>query len=216
MKQEMQILEHMLYLQKQQFKTSKDTIDIINIKCHDLKHQISQLEGRLSESELNELKDAISIYDLSVKTGNDVLDVILAEKSLKCWQNAIKLNCMVDGAILSFMRSSDIYSLFGNAIDNAIDAVQKLEDPDKRVISLSVKRAMGMVAIHIENYYKGALSFENDLPKTTKKDVRYHGFGLKSIKMIAQKYNGFMSFDASNYIFKLNILLPFRQEKSDR
>ena len=214
--QEMQLLEHMLHLQKQQLQTSKDTIDIINIKYHDLKHQLSMLEGRLSESELKELKDAISIYNLSIKTGNDVLDVILAEKSLKCWKKSIKLNCIADGQSLAFMRSSDIYSLFGNAIDNAIEAAQNLEDPDKRVISLSVKRAMDMVAIHIENYYKGVLSFENDLPKTTKKDARYHGFGFKSIKMIAQKYNGFMSFDASNNIFKLNILLPFRQEKSDR
>lgn len=212
MMQEMQILEHMLHLQKQQLQTSKETIDIINIKYHDLKHQLSQLEGRLSEAELKELKDAISIYDLSIKTGNDILDVILAEKSLKCWKKSIKLNCIADGQSLEFMRSSDIYSLFGNALDNAIEAAQELEDPDKRVISLSVKRAMDMVAIHIENHYKGVLSFENDLPKTTKADTRYHGFGLKSIKMIAQKYNGFLSFDGTNNIFKLNILLPISKD----
>lgn len=213
MRQEVQLMENMLYQQKKQLAASKETIDTINIKCHDLKHQLSRLEGRVSDEELSELKEAITIYDLSVKTGNDVLDVILAEKSLKCWRNNIKLNCIADGQCLAFMRSADIYSLFGNAIDNAVEAVQQLSDDGSRVISVSVKRTMDMVMLHFENAYDGVLTFMDELPVTTKKDKRYHGFGMKSIRLIAEKYEGVLSVNTADNLFRLNILLPYREKK---
>lgn len=214
MRQEVQLMENMLYQQKKQLAASKETIDTINIKCHDLKHQLSRLEGRVSDEELNELKEAITIYDLSVKTGNDVLDVILAEKSLKCWRNNIKLNCIADGSCLAFMRSTDIYSLFGNAVDNAIDAVQKLSDTGRRVIGVSVKRTMDMVALHFENSYDGTITFSDDLPVTTKKDKRYHGFGMKSIRLLTEKYDGVLSVNTADNLFRLNILLPYCEKKA--
>lgn len=127
---------------------------------------------RISKDEINELKRAISIFDISIKTGNEALDVILAEKSLFCEKNNIKLNSIVSGECLKFMSSSDIYSLFGNAIDNAIEAVENLEETSKRIISISVKESMGMVSIHFENYYSGQLVLDNGMPVTTKNDKK--------------------------------------------
>lgn len=208
MQQDFKVMEHVLYLQKQQMQSTKENIDIINIKCHDLKHQISQLGDRISADELKELTNAISIYDLSVKTGNEALDVILAEKSLFCGRQNIKLNCIADGKNLSFMKASDIYSLFGNAIDNAIEAVSKLENNDRRIISISVKESMGAVSIHFENFYNGKLSFLDALPLSTKEDKRYHGFGMKSIKMLTESYGGYFTLKTDDKVFVLNILLP--------
>ncbi len=115
---------------------------------------------------------------------------------------------MMKGKLLSFMKQSDIYSLFGNAVDNAIKAVERLSDDERRYISVRVRSEKGMIVIHFENYYEGNLTFHKGMPQTTKEDKRYHGFGMKSIRMIVEKYQGHFSVKAQEGIFTLNILLP--------
>lgn len=207
-----EILKHLLYQQKQQMKMSKETIELINIKCHDIKNQMALLGDHVPQDELQELKRAIDIYDTAFKTGNEALDVLLVEKLMLCENKGIRFDCMAEGEHLSFMKHSDIYSLFGNAIDNAIEAVDKLPDKEKRCISIRAKADKGMLMIHFENFLQGELSFESGLPETTKQDKRYHGFGMKSIRMITEKYKGYLSVKAENGIFTLNILLPIPEK----
>ena len=204
---ELAILEQMLVLQKKQMKSSKDTFDLFNIKFHDMKHQLSQFEGRINSEELQELHGIISMCDIYIKTGNEALDIILFEKAYACTKNNIKINCIADGESISFMRSSDIYSLFGNALDNSIEAVQN-NDNENKSISINVKKNMNMVSIHFENPYQGDIYMYDDLPQTTKADKNYHGFGMKSIRMIVEKYAGIISIDTKNNLFQLNILIP--------
>lgn len=196
-------------MEKKQYYSNKENINLINLKCHDLKHQIRKIANTnsLSKDTIKEIENVISIYDSNVKTENEVLDIILTEKSLLCNKNNIKLTCIVDGKKLNFMSEEDLYSLFGNAIDNAIEAVTDLE-VDKRIIGLSVKSINSFLSINVHNYFDKDLSFENGLPKTTKEDKSYHGFGMQSIKQICEKYNGDISINTSNHIFNLNILFP--------
>lgn len=202
------VMQHLLYQQKQQMKLSRETIDLINVKCHDIKNQIATLGSHIPKDEMEDLNRAINIYDTAFKSGNEALDILLMEKFMKCDSKKIRLDCMIDGELLAFMKQSDIYSLFGNAIDNAIEAVERIEDDEKRCIIVRVKKSRGMVLVHIENYYNGELSFKEGLPQTTKKDKRYHGFGMKSIRMIVEKYHGFFSAKSQEGIFALDILLP--------
>lgn len=208
MKQNSEILQHMLHQQKQQMETSKETIDLINIKCHDLKHQISMLGSHIPQEEIEELNRTISIYDSAARTGNEALDVLIAEKSLLCSQKQIRFDYIADGSSLKFMKPADIYALFGNALDNAMEAVSKIREPEMRYIRMKVRPEKGMLVIHFENRYDGQLDFTDGLPRTTKQDKRYHGFGMKSIRMIADKYHGYLSVRAETGIFTLNILLP--------
>lgn len=197
---------------KEQYAISKENIALINMKCHDLKYQIRSLEGgeAISSTALKDIADRISIYDSAVKTGNDALDVILTEKSLHCNKNGVKLSCIVDGEKLDFMAEEDIYVLFGNIIDNAIEAVLKL-DASKRVISLHVKAIDGLLTIRVYNYYGDSISFQNGLPQTTKEDKRYHGFGIRSIQYICEKYDGDLSIKTENNVFTINILFFLKQ-----
>jgi sensor histidine kinase regulating citrate/malate metabolism len=204
---ELATLEQMLVLQKKQLRSSKHTFELFNVKFHDMKHQLSQLEGRISSEEIGELNEIISMFDINLRTGNEALDIILFEKAYACAKYNIKINCIADGNILSFMRSSDIYSLFGNALDNSIEAVQNI-DSDNKTISIHIKKNMNMVSIHLENQYQGNINMFDDLPQTTKADKNYHGFGMKSIKMIVEKYGGILSIDTKNNLFQLNILIP--------
>ena len=120
--------------EKEQYQLSKQTIDMINVKCHDFRHQIRDM-GRYNHIDENVIKNInsyIDIYDSAIKTSNKTLNVILGEKSLICNKYNIKFSCVADGQLISFMEEEDIYSLFGNIIDNAIDAVKELEEDIKK------------------------------------------------------------------------------------
>lgn len=203
---ELMLLRHLVHAGKHQYELSKENIELINVKCHDLRHQLLVLKEKVDEEELSKITQAIDIYDNTFKTGNNVLDVVLTEKGLICKERGIRLTCMLDGETLSKMKSSDIYSLFGNAIENAIESVEALEE-DKRSISISEMKRLGFSIIRIENFYTGSIEFENGMP-ITKKSKDYHGFGVKSIKMISEKYGGESQISLSGDIFRLDIILP--------
>ena len=203
------ITSQLLYNSEEQYKQNKENIKLINIKCHDLKHQIERFsqKGNFSQEESKELESMIDIYDTNVKTGNDVLDLIIKEKSLLCQKKNIKLKCYADCSKLNFITETDLYNLFGNALDNSIEAVSKINDYDKRRINLIVKNMMSFVSINIENYFEGQID-KHGIPKTTKNNVQYHGFGMKSIKMIINKYHGDLKIVTDDDIFSLCILFP--------
>lgn len=209
--EEKKYISYMLETQKMYKDISQASIETINIKCHDMKKQLETIKKITSQDKLIEYKaeieSSISDYDLVANTGNEALNIILTERSIYCQSKKIKFGYMADGELLAFMSSVDVYSMFGNALDNCIEAVMKVEEK-KRIIGLKVVKEQNMVCIHFENFFVGGISVKNGLPPTSKDDAEQHGFGLKSIKMIVQKYGGSMSLSAENDIFYLNILLP--------
>lgn len=200
--------------QKKQYEVTSETIESINRKCHDLKHQIRALRQITDEEEkaefINGLENDIMIYDTALRTGNKALDIVLMEKGLFCENHGIQWSCMADGSKLDFMKLEDIYAIFGNALDNAIEAVQGLSDARKKVISVKIINQNNLFMIQIQNYFEQELYFENGIPVTTKKNKHDHGYGLKSIRYTAEKYNGTMTVQTENQIFTLHILIPIR------
>lgn len=205
-------LQRMLALEHEQHELSKENIDMINMKCHDIKHQIAALRKSLDSEDakerLSELERAVMIYDCKIKTGNAALDVILTEKSLACESYGVKLSCIADGDALSFFKEEDIYSLFGNMMDNAIESTKKTNDEENRSISLNVAVKSGFLVIHQDNYCSETPVFENGLPKTTKADKTYHGYGMMSMKYISEKYGGTFKASVNGDRFNVNILIP--------
>ena len=203
------IMEQLLQMEKQQHIMSKDTIDTINMKCHDMKYQLSALEkmddGAQRHKSIEELKKSVMIYDSIVHSGNATLDLVLTEKSVLCQKYNIQFSCMADGARLGFMSASDIYSLFGNAMDNAIESVKDVQ-PERRIITLSISAARQMLMIHMDNYCEQPVTFEEGLPVTTKKDKSMHGFGTKSIRYIVEKYGGDVRMSWESERYSLDIL----------
>ena len=214
LEEELEVVNHMWRQERRQFYIAKETIDMINIKCHDMKHQIHALRKSISSNPevLHEIEKSIDIYSSIVKTGNSTLDIILAEKSFYCQKNDITINCIIDGERLNFMSDVDIYSLFGNLLDNAINSVIQLE-PERRVISLSVKAREKLLLINSHNYFDGEIRMENGLPLTSSSDRRVHGFGVKSMSLIARKYGGTITFNAQDHVFELNILFSNRDRE---
>lgn len=209
---EREIMEQMLQMSYAQQKSSKEAIDIINIKCHDLKHQMGLLT-RIDDKEqrhqyIDEMRRAVSIYDASYQTGCESLDYILREKTLLCDEYEITFSCMADGGTLGFMEAPDIYALFGNMLDNAIESAQKEPIPQKRCVSLRMNRQGQMVHIHIENTCPDHPRFIDGIPVTTKADQQNHGYGVRSICYIVKKYQGQILMRVRDGRFLLDIVLP--------
>lgn len=208
---EMQVQKALWEKEKEQYQVSKDTIDVINRKCHDLKHQMAALRhcsDRQREESLQEMEQAALIYDSAVQTGNEVLDTVLTEKSLLCEHRQIQWTCMADGRGLTAMNPVDLYALVGNALDNAIEYVQKIPDPQKRVISVNLFRREQLSVLQVENYCEQAPEFRDGLPVTTKADRNLHGFGMRSIRQTAEKYGGSISVRVEDHVFILCIVIP--------
>ncbi len=208
------VVEQMWQKDIEHYRLASETINIINVKCHDLRHQIRALRlgGRTDADALEEIERSVSIYDSVVKTGNDALDVVLTEKSLNCEKHGIRLTCMADGAKLSFMKPSDIYSLFGNALENAVGHVMRYEDREKRFIRLNVREVSSTLVVHIENYFEGELVFADGLPQTTSGDTVSHGYGMISMRTICEKYGGDLFVKTKNGLFMLDMVLPLPKE----
>ena len=208
---EKHILYQLIRNEKKHHEMTKETIGIINAKCHDLKHQISLLENidnrEMRKDYVREVESAIAIYDSVAETGNDTLDIVLSEKGLICEKNNISLSCLVDGEKIAFMSTTDIAVLFGNAFDNAIEK-ELCEEEDRRFISVSVKESNGFVYVHMDNYCSVSPEFVAGMPQTTKGDKFYHGFGTKSIAGIVAKYSGELSMNVEDERFNLDILFP--------
>lgn len=194
--------------EKKQLEISKENMDYMKILAHDLKHELNESTLLISKDKVDELNRRIAAFGNSIKTGNDILDLVIAERTLIVQKENINLSIIADGSVLSNMKQSDCYSLFMNIMDNAIDAVKELPK-DQREISLAVRESMGMILIHEVNPFKGTLNFKDGLPQTTKGDSMYHGLGTKSIKGIVDSYSGDCEISIKdNNIYVLNILLP--------
>lgn len=200
-------LQQMMYQQRQQLELSKEQVDLINIKCHDIRKQLRTLGSHVPQEELDELNNAINIYGAIAKTGNDALDVLLAERSIVCQGRGIELDYMIDGGRLGFLRPGEVYSLFGNALDNAIEAVTAL-DEDHRYIGLQLREESGMLVIRMENCTAEQPQFVDGLPRTTKGDERWHGYGVKSIRRIAEQHGGKVTMEVADGRFCMVVVLP--------
>jgi len=216
MQKEMEAVNAILRRQYEQYNLSKENIEIINRKYHDLKHQIAVVRAERNsdkrEQYLQEMENDIKMYEAQNKTGNKVLDTILTGKHLYCVQHEINFTCVADGMLLDFMNLMDICTIFGNALDNAIECVEKIGDKSKRLIRTAVYSQSKFLIIRFENYTELELTTKDSLPITTKKDRQYHGYGLKSIRSTVEKYGGSMTVNVKDNWFILRLLIP--EEKS--
>ena len=215
---EQELARRLLAERERQYHLSRDNIEAINVKCHDIRHQIRQLageQGRIDQAVLEDINREVTIYESGADTGNEALDTILTEKGLLCSQEGITLSVMADGSAVDFLAAADVYSFFGNALDNAIEAVRAIDDPERRIISLNVERRNEMASVLVENCYRAALSFRDGLPRTTKGDEKNHGFGMRSMQLVAEHYGGTISVSARDGIFSLSALFMQPEGKGE-
>ena len=146
---------------KLRYEMSKESIAVVNQHYHDMKHQLMILSTMSDEdkrkAKLQDMESKIAAYDAVVRTGNEYLDTVLTEKKLTCQSNQISMSCIADGSQLAFMDELDLYTLFGNALDNAIEANRKISNVHERWISVQIQNKKGILLVEIVNPYEGSL-----------------------------------------------------------
>ena len=218
-RKELEAVQSVLQNQYVQYKQSRESIELINYKYHDLKHQIAVLRSeedpKKREEFLNRMENEIKQYEAQNKTGNKVLDTVLTTKSLYCTKHGITFTCVADGTLLEFMDVMDICSIFGNALDNAIECELKIPEKEKRLIHVTVSKQKNFLILRFENYYEEELKYKEGSLVTTKKEKEYHGYGLKSIRYTVNKYEGAVTIEAKDNWFELKILIPIKENRTE-
>ena len=205
-------LHGIMQMQYEAYQLSRESIDMVNQKYHDLKHQIALLKAQAApgkaEARLDQMEKDIKRYEARHQTGNSVLDAVLTNKSLTCQNSDIELKYIADGRALALFDDMEIASLFGNMLDNAIESVQRIPEKERRLIRLYVSAEKGFLRIRIENTCEEKLRFIDGMPVTTKRDKRYHGFGMKSMRRTVEQHGGSLVADQRDNWFELKILVP--------
>lgn len=193
---------------EKQLKLFKENLDDINIKYHDLKKILSTIKeqsGIVPKELVDELEHSVAVHESYVDTGNTTLDVILTQYTIKSQANSIRFSCIADGKCVSFLSPTDLIALISNLLDNAFEAVLPLAE-NERSVGFILQETRGVVTLHTENNYGSEIVLEKGEILSSKADKRYHGFGMKSIKRIVEKYGGAFSVDTEHHVFKVNIL----------
>ena len=210
-RQERTVIAQTLQNSARQYALSKEMVDHINRTCHDLKHNLQVLktidEGQ-RRAYIEEAEGNIAKYHELVHCEDEVLNTILGEKCLFCSHRGVRLSCTVDGGDLSFVATPDLYAILGNAIENAFECVERFDDPEKRVISLTISSHGAFTSIQTNNYCEDRITVLDGLPVTTKGIPGQRGFGLKSIRFLVEKYGGSIAVDLRDRVFTLQIMLP--------
>lgn len=175
---------------------------------HDLKNHLLVLEQqptteaarRMAET----LRGQIAAYEDYVHTGNEFLDIILKDKAAKAREKGIDFSAQVDLHGTDFLDPLDLSTLFGNALDNAIEASEKLPE-GQRLITLQGKRIRDMLLVTVENR---AQPEARPAQGTSKEDPFLHGFGIPNMRQAAERYGGQIRFQQSGETFRVKLLLP--------
>ncbi|WP_270299145.1 sensor histidine kinase [Eggerthella sinensis] len=205
-------MEALIQEQHRHYATKKSAADAVRRQYHDLKHYLGTLESSQDVKQVRAFVDgmnrSIVPYETFVETGNEAVDIMLAEKAAWCQRERIRLVPFVDASRLGFMSSFELCALFGNALDNAIEATVPLEDDALREILIEVSNDRGFVLVRVSNNYDGERLGKERWLATTKKQRDRHGFGMESIASIAEKRGGAMSYEARDGSFSLNVVIP--------
>lgn len=208
---DLEISQELIRQKEEQYRFSKENIELINRKCHDIKYIIrASAAGGAESPALKEAIEGVAIYDSTFKTGNETLDMLLTEKGLYCRGHNIEINCMADGQLLSAWENVDLYVLFGNLLDNAIRSTEKLKDVSARCIYLRISRSNQFVVVSVENRYEGEVKMVRGMPVSTKGNKDWHGYGLLGVKYLVEKYGGGLTIKTENHVFLVEMLFPFK------
>ena len=132
------------------------------------------------------------------------------EKMLAEQQSGLQIafTCVADGALISPMHVVDICTIFGNALENAVECEATVQDRSRRWIHMLVTEKKGFVYAEISNYCEGSVEMRDGLPQSAKKDRRMHGYGVRSIRYAVQKYSGTVAYEQEDEQFFVKILIP--------
>ena len=205
-----QMFKKMYESDREQYEKFRSNVEYINAKTHDLNHYLALIKDgkNIPSSELEEVSESLSFMEAETNSGNESLDLVLTDRRLFCEKKGIELVVQTDGSALSGLNSIDIYTIFCNILDNAIEYVDSLQNKEDRIIRLGIRTFNKMTFIHEENPLSEHLTLDGGLPVTTKADLLLHGYGLKNVRNVVENHGGQVVLNTEGGKFCIDIYLP--------
>lgn len=188
-----------LELQYNYYKSKKEDEEYVRKIYHDLKNHFLLLND--SDKYPVEIMRKLRSIENYYHTGNEFLDVIISDKIKKAHAEGINIECDIDFSSGSFIEPLDISTIFGNILDNAIEATKKVKNEEKNIFC-KAKKQRDMLVILVENDY--SITSE----KTKKRNAQLHGYGLKNVHESVLRYGGEYSIDKIANLFRISIIIP--------
>ena len=174
---------------------------------HDFNNMIIGLNTYLRNNDVERAKTYLASFaefapndDITVHTGDSLVNSLIADKLTWAKKNniIIDFNGLIPKEVIDPV---DLCIVFGNALDNAIEACLKLPHEEMKKISISAKQNADLFFIKITNPVVKQVKIRNNMIMTTKEDVFSHGIGLYSIRKVAEKYNGHLDLQCNDRLF---------------
>lgn len=179
---------------------------------HDINNHLLALGILIEQGDLDsakkyigEISEELDRTILPVRTGSNVLDALLYKKLCRARESDIEIQTEIACAVNDRGISDyDLCGIFGNILDNAMEAVAGMEQP---VIRLFIGKQMDMLYISCENPYVGERQRIGERFFTTKESPEHHGFGIARVQEIAGAYHGVVNISTVNQHFLIEVLL---------
>ncbi|MEG2929804.1 MAG: GHKL domain-containing protein [Oscillospiraceae bacterium] len=219
-KTQIQLEKNMLSMQmetaKLQLKVLRGSQEQAIIYRHDMRHHFSMLDSFAQQGDITKIKEylANAQHELTAITPtsfckNETVNLILSSFKDRAEKKKITLVIKADLPNELNISDTELCSVLSNGLENAIRAVNKIEDTMLRKVFVDCRVNKNMLLIEIENGYSGDVQINDETPTTTEVG---HGYGCKSMRSIAQKRKGYCDFKANNGLFTLRVALPLDGE----
>ena len=189
---------------------------------HEMKNHLTNIKGLVRngsygdiEQYIDQMDESMNVFELSIKTGNAVTDVIVNDKQKAAEKQGILFQSEFSYPKSDGYNAYDIGVIINNLLQNALEACEKMAE-GKRYIYLSGRQKKKFYLINVKNSFEGEVTFDTktNLPLSTKgKDTALHGIGLSNVKREVDKYMGDVDIRAKKNEFIVTALLQERRKK---
>lgn len=180
---------------------------------HDMKNHIIALSALSQNKEWEKIDDylrhmqAIALDAKGDMTGNKAVDAILHQKRKRAEEQDIKWECDAQIPKESPINEFDLCVLFGNILDNALEACGRMQGDERRFINIQAKSVKKCFLLEVKNSMDKAEKYTDRF--MNKGDWKERGIGLRNVGDVVNKYNGAVSAEAKKGVFVISILMPF-------
>lgn len=189
---------------------------------HEMKSHMTNIKGLVRngsygdiEQYIDHMDESMNVFEITIKTGNTVTDVIVNDKQKATEKQGIQFQSEFSYPKSDGYNAYDIGVIINNLLQNALEACEKMAE-GKRYIYLSGRQKKKFYMINVKNSFEGEVIFDTktNLPLSTKgKDIALHGIGLSNVKREADKYMGDVDIRARKNEFSVAVLLQERRKK---
>ena len=206
-----------LEIEKKHFEELREKEDATRRFRHDINAHLSTINAYINSENYDTLRDYMNSVNKEFatikpiyQTGNATIDSVLNSKANIMKENNIHLNIDGNPALLNVFNDFDVCTIFSNAISNAIEANNLIEDMSNRWINIKIRSTQDLIAFEVSNPLMKNINIKKNRIKTTKEDKKNHGYGLIQIAQVIENLKGYMKIECENKIFHLKIQINYQ------